>query len=258
MHVNCAICSKYHPAHLSRMHGVVEKSNFLPFSPQHWDLTTGFRSSSKPDVQPRAGSVPVDQMDTAQTLMPVKSGRNAWLSSEQAEIASYDGTLFNGVSELLPLSTTSMVPSTAATATEVLGPKRRGRPRSRLPQAVVEETFQSQDIQSQQTTQSSGWDVAHSPTNFSNAAQEESCSGSITASSATLVEAINQSVDRRTCFVCLKRFSDAFSVRMHVRVHTNEKPFACPHCPHRTAQKGNLKSHIKRHHGDVASLSEVP
>lgn len=53
MHVNCAICSKYHPAHLSRMHGVVEKSNFLPFSPQHWDLTTGFRSSSKPGQKVR-------------------------------------------------------------------------------------------------------------------------------------------------------------------------------------------------------------
>ena len=30
----------------------------------------------------------------------------------------------------------------------------------------------------------------------------------------------------------------------HHLTHTGEKPFQCPHCPHRSNRKGNLKYHI--------------
>ncbi|OQR79553.1 zinc finger protein-like [Tropilaelaps mercedesae] len=53
-------------------------------------------------------------------------------------------------------------------------------------------------------------------------------------------------VDSHTCPICLKRFGD---VRTHLRTHTREKPFACPHCPFRSAQKGNVKVHMRRHMG---------
>ncbi|XP_037800436.1 longitudinals lacking protein, isoforms H/M/V-like isoform X2 [Penaeus monodon] len=38
-------------------------------------------------------------------------------------------------------------------------------------------------------------------------------------------------------------------LRQHFRKHTGEKPFSCPYCSFRSAQKGNLNVHIKRVHG---------
>ena len=46
------------------------------------------------------------------------------------------------------------------------------------------------------------------------------------------------------CQYCGKTFKVTRDHTNHIRTHTGEKPFACPHCPHRSARSDNLKMHI--------------
>lgn len=50
-----------------------------------------------------------------------------------------------------------------------------------------------------------------------------------------------------TCEVCGRSFPLLSSLSQHMRRHTREKPYKCPYCEHRTAQKGRLKAHIRSH-----------
>nr|XP_046273304.1 zinc finger protein 516-like [Scatophagus argus]XP_046273306.1 zinc finger protein 516-like [Scatophagus argus] len=50
-----------------------------------------------------------------------------------------------------------------------------------------------------------------------------------------------------SCGVCGRSFPLLSSLSQHMRRHTREKPYKCPYCEHRTAQKGSLKVHIRSH-----------
>lgn len=61
------------------------------------------------------------------------------------------------------------------------------------------------------------------------------------------VETEGEASSSHTCGVCGRSFPLLSSLSQHMRRHTREKPYKCPYCEHRTAQKGSLKAHIRSH-----------
>lgn len=55
----------------------------------------------------------------------------------------------------------------------------------------------------------------------------------------------------RFCTICGHSFSGITwkqKLERHLLVHTGQKPFHCPYCPHRTNRKDALKAHVAALH----------
>ncbi|KAF0773438.1 zinc finger protein 596-like [Aphis craccivora] len=57
------------------------------------------------------------------------------------------------------------------------------------------------------------------------------------------------------CEVCLRKFSRPEKVRIHMRVHTGEKPYNCLICNNRYQQKNDLNRHVKKKHGENYTMN---
>lgn len=54
------------------------------------------------------------------------------------------------------------------------------------------------------------------------------------------------------CETCGKTCMAKEKLITHIRTHTNEKPFQCPHCSGVYAHRHNLRIHINSKHADIA------
>ena len=50
------------------------------------------------------------------------------------------------------------------------------------------------------------------------------------------------------CKICGKKISVLSNLKVHMRIHTNEKPYACEECDKKFRESGQLKSHQRQDH----------
>lgn len=122
--------------------------------------------------------------------------------------------------------------------------------------SVVENTFPAQDIvQTVTVKRKRGKSQSHC------ALKEHSMSNIASVKSPYELENAGEELDQRyskakpMCNTCGKVFSEASSLRRHMRIHKGVKPYVCHLCGKAFTQCNQLKTHVRTHTGETALFS---